>query len=99
MLEVDKVLEYIRNRFGALAATRARAGKAVEGGLLLILVVTNWFAFPPYPVTAEQSTHPFFSSTIAAASSTSSTSTPLRDSRSTPGTRLHRSTLARRSIA
>ncbi|GAA5856873.1 hypothetical protein JCM8547_008438 [Rhodosporidiobolus lusitaniae] len=41
MLEMDKVLEYIRARFGALAAQRAREDKSVEGGLLMILLVTN----------------------------------------------------------
>jgi hypothetical protein len=45
---MDKVLDYIRNRFGALAATRARAGEAVEGGLLSILIVVNWCVFPSY---------------------------------------------------
>ncbi|GAA5908482.1 hypothetical protein JCM6882_001279 [Rhodosporidiobolus microsporus] len=41
MLEMDKVLEYIRARFGAIAAQKAREEKKVEGGVLMILLFIN----------------------------------------------------------
>ena len=41
-LEMDNVIEYVRNEFVAKAARKAQQGKGVDGPMLMILLFLNW---------------------------------------------------------